>query len=299
MLLPATAWQLNSSQRATRSGAPHNASNSEFWPVPEITTLCIRKETLEVGGLTLGRPTIVQMVENRRKENYKREKVTGKPRLRYHVVVTELDGTFPRRLNEKPHLYVELSASSPEVRFEQLQRGAGSAFAVGHHVRLHPNPPRCSVYSDRAKARAELKRCKELLVRLGHAVNNVESTWVDEFVVYIFDLDPTGKEKQMTNNDGSRKKGYVYVGQSANPLDIRIGQHRRERTSMSGKDIGAKPTRDRAFTLREYRTVYTQEHSKELERQLAAQYDRRDFLVDAGHVTPRKLRKREAKASGE
>ena len=236
------------------------------------------------------------MVEKNRKANRKRERATSNPRIRYHVVVTELDETFPRRLNDKPHLYVEISVSSPEVRFRQLQRGKGSKFAAGHHVRLHPNPPRHSVHTDQAKAKAELKRCKELLVRQGHAVNGVESTWVDEFVVYVFDLDPTGKEKLMTNKDGSRKKGYVYVGQSANPLDVRIDQHLRQRTSKSGKDIGAKPTKDRAFTLREHRTVYTQEHSKELEKQLAAQYDRRDFLVDAGHVTPRKLRKRDAKA---
>ena len=236
------------------------------------------------------------MVEKNRKANRKRKRATSNPRIRYHVVVTELDETFPRRLNDKPHLYVELSVSSPEVRFRQLQRGKGSKFAAGHHVRLHPNPPRHSVHTDQAKAKAELKRCKELLVRRGHAVNSVESTWADEFVVYVFDLDPTGKEKPMMNKDGSRKKGYVYVGQSANPLDVRIDQHRRQRTSKSGKDIGAKPTKDRGFTLREQRTVYTQEHSKELERNLAAQYDRRDFLVDAGHVTPRKLRKINAKA---
>jgi len=220
----------------------------------------------------------------------------GPKRVRYHVVVTQLDGTFPQRLKDRPHVYVELSKSSPEVRLSQLQRGAGSEFAVGHHVRLHPNPPRCAVHSDRAKAKAELKRSKELLVRDGHAVNNLESTWVDEFVVYVLDLDQSGKEKQMMNKDGSRKKGYIYVGQSANPLDVRIDQHRRQRTSKSGKDIGANPTKDRAFTLREFRKVFTQEHSKELEKQLAAEYDRRNFLVDAGHVTPRKLRKRAAKA---
>lgn len=214
--------------------------------------------------------------------------------MRLYVIVSELDDTFPRRTPERSHLYVELSSSSPESRIEQLWRGAGSKFAVGHHVRLHPNPPRSSVYTDRAKAVAELKRCKELLVRQGHAVNNLESTWVDEFVVYVFDLDPSGKEKLMTNKDGSRKNGYVYIGQSANPLDVRIDQHRRQRTSKAGKDIGARPTRNRAFTLREHRIVYTEAHSMEVEKQLAAEYDRNNYLVDAGHVTPRKLKKKAA-----
>jgi hypothetical protein len=211
---------------------------------------------------------------------------------RYYVVITELDETFPRRFPDKCHLYVELSVSAPETRFNQLQRGAGSEFAVGHHLKLYSKPPRYRVHTDRAKAKEELKRCKEQLVREGHAVNNLESTWVDEFVVYVFDLDQAGKEKLMTNKDGSRKKGYVYVGQSANPLEVRIEQHRRQRTSSAGKDIGAKPTKNRAFTLREYRIVFTEEHSKEVEKRLAAEYDRRNYLVDAGHVTPRKLAKK-------
>jgi hypothetical protein len=254
--------------------------------------LRIRIDTSDVGGFILGRRIIVQMVDKNRKTKRKQKSTTNKPRIRYHVVVTELDGTFPRRLKEKPHLYVELSASSPEVRFGQLQRGKGSKFAAGRHVRLHPNPPRHSVHTDRAKAKEELKRCKEQLVREGHAVNNLESTWVDEFVVYVFDLDPSGKEKLMTNKDGSRKKGYVYVGQSANPLEVRVEQHRRQRTSKAGKDIGAKPTKNRAFTLREHRIVFTEDHSIEVEKQLAAEYDRKNYLVDAGHVTPRKLAKK-------
>jgi hypothetical protein len=267
--------------------------------VPEVATLRIRIDTSDVGGFMLGRRTIVQMVDKNRKTKRKRKSAIYKPRIRHHVVVTELDGTFPRRLTEKPHLYVELSASSPEVRFGQLQRGKGSKFAAGRHVRLHPNPPKTSVHTDRAKAKEELKRCKELLVREGHAVNNLESTWVDEFVVYVFDLDPTGMEELMTNKDGSRKKGYVYVGQSANPLEVRVEQHRRQRTSRAGKDIGARATKNRAFSLREHRIVYTEDHSMELEKQLAAEFDRKDYLVDAGHVTPRKLRKRDAKARTE
>lgn len=215
-------------------------------------------------------------------------------RPRYFVVITELDETFPRRLKDKSHLYVELSVSAPDIRFSQLQRGAGSEFAIGHHLKLYPTPPRYRVQSDRAKAKDELKRCKEQLIREGHAVNNLRSTWADEFVVYVFNLDPAGKEKQMTNRDGSRKKGYVYVGQSSNPLDVRIEQHRRQRVSKSGKDIGAKPTKNRAFSLREHRVVFTEQHSKELEKQLAAEYHRKDYLVDAGHVTPRKLAKKSA-----
>lgn len=236
------------------------------------------------------------MVEKNRKPRHKRKKAAKKPRIRFHVVVTELDPTFPKRLTDKPHLYVELSTSRPEVRFGQLQRGAGSKFATGHHVRPHPNTPRCGVHTDRAKATSELRRCKELLIRRGHAVNNVESTWVHEYVVYVFDLDPTGKDKLMTNKDGSRKKGYVYVGQSGNPLDVRIAQHRRASTSKKGKDIGAKPTKNRSFTLREHRTVFTADHAEELEAQLARHYERRGFLVDAGHVTPRKLAKKAAKS---
>ena len=224
-----------------------------------------------------------------------RSRKTRLKNQRYHVVVTELDETFPRRLPDKCHLYVELSVSAPEKRLRQLQRGAGSKFAVGHHLKLYPKPPRYRVHTDRAKAKEELKRCKEQLVREGHAVNNLDSTWADEFVVYVFDLDPTGKEKLMMNKDGSRKKGYVYVGQSSNPLGVRVEQHRRQRTSKAGKDIGARPTRNRAFTLREHRIVYTEAHSIEVEKQLAAEYDRNNYLVDAGHVTPRKLKKKAAK----
>ena len=133
-------------------------------------------------------------------------------------------------------------------------------------------------------------------MRDGHPVNNLESTWTDQFVVYVLDLDPTGKDKLMTNKDGSRKKGYVYVGQSSNPIEVRIAQHRLESTSRAGRYIGANPTKDREFTLREHRTVYTKAHAEELEAKLAAEYDRNDFLVDAGHVTPRKIRRMAAKA---
>lgn len=213
----------------------------------------------------------------------------------YHIVVTELDETFPRRFREKPHLYVELSTSAPREKFERLKLRAGGKFARGHHVCLHQNAPKYEVHTDRAKAKAELKRCKEILVREGHPVNNVKSTWADEFIVYVLDLDPAGKEKQMTNEDGTRKAGYVYVGRSANTLEVRVAQHRRQRTSRTGRDIGAKPTKNRSFTVREHYVVFTDKHSAELEEQVAANYEQKNFLVEAGDVTPRKLERKAAK----
>jgi hypothetical protein len=70
--------------------------------VPEVATLRIRIERPDVGVFIIGLRTIAQMVDRNLEANRQQKRATKKPRIRYHVIVTELDGTFPRRLNEEP-----------------------------------------------------------------------------------------------------------------------------------------------------------------------------------------------------
>lgn len=214
----------------------------------------------------------------------------------YHIVVVELDNSLPTRFPGKPHLYVELSMSSPALRLKHLQQGRAPKFAAGKCVRLYKYAPKTRIHTDYSKAKAELKKCKEQLVRGGHALNGLAITWSQQWVVYVLDLDHSDKSEQMKNSDGSGKFGYVYVGQSSNSLEIRLAQHRRVMSSKSGRNIGARATKNRQiFGVLHNETVFSADHAKEREIALAKAWEARGYLVDAGHVTPHKLRKRSTK----
>ena len=227
-----------------------------------------------------------------RSSRSKKKKRTGEESPTYFLIAVELDETVRRRKSDKAHIYLAKTVVEPENRLNQLQRGAGPKFAVGHYLGLVPLPVTFRPTRNSKRADELLKRNLEAFVRQGHAVNNLPSSLEDEWVVYVLALSEEGKEKLLQNRDGTRKKGYVYVGQTSNSLEVRMAQHRGEQKSRTGRHLGARPTRDRRFELLYYEIVHTASHALERERQLADKYEKRNYLVDAGDVTPRKLRRK-------
>jgi hypothetical protein len=223
-------------------------------------------------------------------------KKSGKPRT-YHLIAVELDDSVIRRKPDRPHIYLAKTVVPPDVRLAQLQRGAGPDFAVGHYRRLIPLPVSFRPTKDSAKADEFLKKNIEAFVRLGHAVNNLPSSLETEWVVYVLALSEEGKEKLMRNKDQSRKRGYIYVGQTSNPLEVRLAQHRGEQLSRTGRHLGARPTRERTFEVLHHEVVYSARHALEREQELADAYECKNYLVDAGEATPRKRRRKARKAT--
>jgi len=225
----------------------------------------------------------------------KRKKSSSRNPPTYFLIAVELDETIRRRQPDKPHIYLAKTVAAPEERLAQLQRGAGPELFSGHYRRLVPLPIDARPTKDSKQADELLKRNLEAFARQGHAVNNLPSSLEDEWVVYVLALSEKGKERQMQNKNGKRKKGYVYVGQTSNSLEVRIAQHRGEQLSQTNRHLGARPTRNRSFEVVYHEVVFTASHALERERQLAEDYERKNYLVDAGEATPRKLRRKALK----
>ena len=249
-------------------------------------------------GKTMRSEKLIRNRTSDRAKSSKRVRKSFRKPPTYFVIAVELDESVQRRLHEKPHIYLAKTVATPEQRLAQLQRGAGPEFASGHYRRLVPLPINARPTTDPKKADELLKSNLEAFIRQGHAVNNLASSLEDEWVVYVLALSEEGKENQMRNRNGTRKRGYVYIGQTSNPLEVRVAQHRGEKLSRSNRHLGARPTRNRSFEVVYHELVYTASHALERERQLADEYERKNFLVEAGEATPRKLRRKMLKETG-
>ena len=140
-------------------------------------------------------------------------KASGK--LRYHIVIIELDSTLPRRNSKKPHLYIGTSLSTAEDRLGQLQRGAGPKFAKGHYLSVFAKSPYSKPAKDPKIAKRRLDETIEKYERLGHMVNNRKNEWS----VYVIDL----KQEHL---DVKPKSGHVYVGSTSKTVSERVLQHK-------------------------------------------------------------------------
>lgn len=131
----------------------------------------------------------------------------------FHLLVIELDDVVPRRDPNKPNLYVAKTLSSPEVRFEAIQRSKRKHWYSDHvqHLRLDLTPSQS--YETSEDAAAALKELKQELQKAGYTVNRDTKVWC----VYVIELDSSA-----VKNSG---EGYVYVGETSRMPEERFAQH--------------------------------------------------------------------------
>ena len=197
----------------------------------------------------------------------------------FFIVVTELDESFARRDQSKPHLYIGKSTSPPAERFEEFKRGEGPGSFRGHHVRLREDlAGDISSSSDRKQVKNDKVRLVKSLKGKGFAVNGDVSVWC----VYVIDLDATGFE-----NVGH---GYLYVGQSAHTPEERYAQHKAPQPIDETIDLANSIVRERGLRINQELTLqtvfFTRETALKKEKAYASELCRAGYLVEAGHVTP-------------
>lgn len=151
--------------------------------------------------------------------------LTKRPRRlrepRNWIIVVELDDVVPRRVPDKPNLYVALTIQEPTTKFGALLRGKGPAWLEGHLVGLR-NDLTSGPFVLREEAEKEKRAAIACLKKEGFTVNRDASVWT----VYVIELDPKG-----TKNPG---KGFVYVGQTSKAPEERFEQHKKGKRNKRG-----------------------------------------------------------------
>jgi hypothetical protein len=203
--------------------------------------------------------------------------VSGKSE-NYFIVVTELDESFARRDQSKPHLYVGISKSPPAESFEEFKRGEETGSFMGHHVRLREDLAGNISSSDRKQVKNDRVRLIKSLKGKGFAVNGDLSVWC----VYVVDLDAS------SFTDVGR--GYIYVGQSAHTPEERYVQHKAPKPTDGSSDLASRKVRKLGLRINQELTLqtvfFTREAALKKEKAYASELCRAGYLVEAGHVTP-------------
>ena len=200
-------------------------------------------------------------------------------KIRYHIVIIELDSTLPRRDSKKPHLYIGKSLSSAEVRLGQLQRGAGPSFAKGHFVSVYAKAPYSKPTKDPEVAKRRLEETIEKYARLGHMVNNNKTEWH----VYVIDL----KQDDLKVKP---KSGHVYVGSTSKTVKGRVEEHQYGAKTSKGHRLNSNYVTEYFDGLNKSLSptekFFTSKSAEEKEEKLAEELCRKGYLVRAGQFTP-------------
>lgn len=202
---------------------------------------------------------------------------------KWRIVAVELDAALPRRSVGLPHLYVGLTKVTAEQRLKDLQNGAGPKELAGSFQRLRQDLLNELQGLESARtAKASLRREKNRLARLGHAINGIATVWH----TYVVDLDPTG----MTDVG----QGYVYVGQTKHTPEERYAIHTGDKPEPPARDLRSKVVHRRGvglnYELMSQLTpsspVYTQSDALRLEKAWAKKLHKMGYRVEAGDANP-------------
>ncbi len=137
------------------------------------------------------------------------------------ILVVELDDVVPRRIPDKPNLYVALTVQEPEKKFASLLRGRGPAWLDGLLVALRDDLT-SGPFLLREDADREKRAAIACLRQEGFTVNRSAGVWT----VYVIELDPKG-----TKSPG---QGFVYVGQTSKTPEERFEQHKKGKRNKRG-----------------------------------------------------------------
>jgi len=202
---------------------------------------------------------------------------------RWRLITVELDQVMPRRKHELPHLYVGLTTLPLEERLADLKSGAGPKELAGTYMHLRQDLLEMMGDFDNAMtAKSILRREKNRLARLGHAINGISTVWH----TYVVDLDPAG-----ISDVG---KGYVYVGQTSHTPEERYAIHKARKPEPPAKDLRSKVVAKRGLGLNcelmrkltPSSPVFTRQDALALEKKWAKKLRNMGYRVEAGEATP-------------
>ena len=200
----------------------------------------------------------------------------------WRIIAVELIG-LPRRVETIPHLYVGKTTKSVEERFSNFMDGEGPKTFKDNWLKLRQDVLEFrGEISDKKQSEKILRSEKERLARKGHAINGSFSVWH----TYVVDLDPT--------DIPDPGKGYVYVGQTSHTPEERYKIHKAPRPEPPAIDLGVTVVRNRglglnyalAAELSPQPPFFSLKDALAAERTWAKTLYKREFKVDAGHVTP-------------
>lgn len=193
----------------------------------------------------------------------------------YWLMAVELDDVVPRRDPFKPNLFVGITQSPPDVRFEQMKRSSRKTWYFGHVQKLRLDLSPANEYADRESAKAALRQLREELLEQGYSVNRYTLVWQ----VYVLELD------QSKSTDPKKKP--VYVGETSTTTERRMQQHMGELLSKKGKPLTTKSTKGHAIRvmpeLAPKEIYFSSAQSKRAEAEWAEHLRKLDYEVFGGH----------------
>lgn len=199
----------------------------------------------------------------------------GLPARPYQLVVIELKDVCKRRSLNKPNLFVTKTQSNPRSRFEYLLQNRSDKWYSGYVSELREDLVENRLFTSRAEADTALRALVKLLSSQGFTVNRDIRTWS----VYVIELD-----SKHIDNPG---KGYVYVGETSKPHEIRLEEHLTRKRNNNGRlfsSIVAKyGVRLRPELAPSDNNFFSQESSRVAESLWAAHLCGEGYKVEGGH----------------
>ena len=189
---------------------------------------------------------------------------------RHRVAIFELDDTEPRDRPDRENLLIRVVPLDEEP-LDYLARTDEEL--VRRVVRVRDDLAPSTVFSRRKRAGSRRHKETVRFRNRGHSVLGHD----EAYRVYVIELDPTGID--------DIGLGYVYVGETTQPVEDRFEQHRLGEVSWS-KARGSRHARGRAIRLRPDLTDVTiyrsRTASKAAERRLADRLREAGYRVEGG-----------------
>jgi hypothetical protein len=190
-------------------------------------------------------------------------------------MVVELTDVCKRRSPDKPNLLVVKTQSEPRSRFQYLLRSPSEKWYSGHISDLREDLVETRLITSAADADTALRDLVKHLSSQGYTVNRDTRTWS----VYVIELD-----SQHISDPG---KGYVYVGETSKPHEIRLAEHLKRKRNNNGRlyssTVAKYGIRLRPELAPTNNTFFDQDSSRIAESAWASHLRNIGYTVEGGH----------------
>lgn len=198
--------------------------------------------------------------------------VEGEPA--YRVVVLELEDVAPRVLDDRPNLYVGVSARPADDLAAGLNEGRFKPAWARHRVVTTRQDLTVQGMFTHELAREHRDDLIRTLRSKGFRVNRIGRA----YRTYVINLHNPG-----LNDPGL---GYVYVGQTSKTPEQRLREHLTGAVSNKGHNLASRKVRkygvDLNHELMTRRVYLTQRQALKAERRLADRLREQGFVVEGG-----------------
>ena len=193
----------------------------------------------------------------------------------YRVVILELEDVVPRVLDDRPNLYVGVSARRAEDLAAGLNEGRFKPAWARHQVVTTRQDLTVTGMFNHDLAKAHRDDLIRTLRSKGFRVNRIGRA----YRTYVINLhNPKLKDPG---------RGYVYVGQTSKSPEQRLHEHLTGATSNKGHTLASRKVTKYGVDLNPQlmtRRVYlTQKQALKAERRLADRLRDQGFVVEGGH----------------